>query len=473
VRKSQSLVAILVPVLLLGGAVYAERELTPRTFDPAPEVQATSGAWFCPHGGGREGWEVELQVANPGERTASIRVLSLGQDKPGEPETFEVPPGEYVRIPVPPRGRERSSMVQWFGQWVAVGWLAHAGGGEGGVAAEPCAPAAGGPWYLPDGTTDVEGDDDYLIVMNPFAREAVFSITLLSERKEPVRHGSLTDVVLRPFRSAAFNVHDVVLGEPTISALVEVSVGRVAAATLGVSGTGGIRAALGYLGQPADTLTFPGGDDAGRTDLVVMSAGTTDDGARVSLEGDILGEGEPQAFAGLADASMPAASARTFTATTSGATSVRWTVTGEDVAAVRRTFGVVSDQASVTGAQPASSWIVLSAVAGEPSNAGLVLANPGTEPAVVTLTFLAPGPAEQVTVTVPAGSTVAAPKGFLQAAPEAGVSATATSGTFIPATASYSLGQEGFATYAVALGIPIPQGALEGNRLLGSTGSGR
>jgi len=473
VRKFQSLVAILVPVLLLGGAVYAERELTPRTFDPAPEVQATSGAWFCPHGGGREGWEVELQVANPGERTASIRVLSLGQDKPGEPETFEVPPGEYVRIPVPPRGRERSSMVEWFGQWVAVGWLAHAGGGEGGVAAEPCAPAAGGPWYLPDGTTDVDGDDDYLIVMNPFAREAVFSISLLSERKEPVRHGSLTDVVLRPFRSAAFNVHDVVLGEPTVSALVEVSVGRVAAATLGVSGAGGIRAALGYLGQPADTLSFPVGDVAGRTDLVVMSAGTTDDGARVSLQGDILGEGEPQAFAGLADASMPSGSARTFTTTTSGATSVRWTVTGEDVAAIRRTFGVVSDQASVTGAQPASSWIVLPAVAGEPSNPGLVLANPGTEPAVITLSFLAPGPAEQVTITVPAGSTVAAPEGFLQAAPEAGVSATATSGTFIPATASYSLGQEGFATYAVALGIPIPEGALESSRLLGSTGSGR
>jgi hypothetical protein len=466
-------VAILIPVLLLAGAAYAERELTPRTFDPAPEVQATSGAWFCPHGGGREGWEVELQVANPGERTASIRVLSLGQNKPREPETLEVPPGEYVRIPVPPRGRERSSVVEWFGQWVAVGWLAHAGGGEGGVAAEPCAPAAGGRWYLPDGTTDVEGDDDYVIVMNPFAREAVFSISLLSERKEPVRHGSLTDVVLRPFRSAAFNVHDVVLGEPTVSALVEVSVGRVAAATLGVWGAGGIRAALGYLGQPADTLTFPGGDDAGRTDLVVMSAGTTDDGARVSLEGEILGEGEPQAFAGLADASMPAASARTFTATTSGATSVRWTVTREDVAAVRRTFGVVSDQASVTGAQPASSWIVLPAVAGEPSNPGLVLANPGTEPAVVMLSFLAPGPAEQVTVTVPAGSTVAAPKGFLHAAPEAGVSATATSGTFIPATASYSLGQEGFATYAVALGIPIPPGALQGNRLLGSTGSGR
>ena len=472
-RRFQPLVAILVPVLLLAGAAYAERELTPRTFDQAPEMRATSGAWFCPHGGGREGWEVELQVANPGERSASIRILSLGQDKPGEPETFEVPAGEFVRIPVPPRGRERSSMVEWFGQWVAVGWLAHAGGGEGGVAAEPCAPAAGDRWYLPDGTTDVDGDDDYVIVMNPFAREAVVSITLFSERKEPVRHGSLTDVVLRPFRSVAFNVHDVVLGEPTVSALVEASVGRVAAATLGVSGVGGIRAALGYVGQPPDTLTFPGGDDAGRTDLVVMSAGTIDDGERVSLEGEILGEGEPQAFAGLADATMPAASARTFTATTSGDVSVRWTATGADVAAVRRTFGVVSDQASVTGAQPASSWIVLPAVAGEPSNPGLVLANPGTEPAVVTLSFLAPGPVDQVTVTVPAGSTVAAPKAFLQAAPEAGVSAVATSGTFIPASASYALGHEGFATYAVALGIPIPADALEGNRPLGSTGSGR
>ncbi len=458
-RRFQTLVAILVPVLLLAGAAYADRDLTPRTFEDATDMRATSGAWFCPHGGGRESWEIELQVANPGERTATVRVRSLGQGKPDEPRTFEVQPGAFIRIPVSAQGRSRSSMVEWFGQWVAVGWLAHAGGDEGGVAAEPCAPAAGGRWFLPDGTTEVEGDDDYVIVMNPFAREAVFSITLLSERKEPVQHSSLTDVVLRPFRSAAFNVNDIVLGEPTVSALVDVSVGRVAAATLGVSGTGGIRAALGYLGQPLATLTFPGGADAGRTQLVVMSAGGSVEGERVDLQGEILGEAEPQAFEGLADASMPASSARTFPATTSGATSVRLTVNGPDVAAVRRTFGVVSDQAAVTGALPASSWIVLPAVAGEPSNPGLVLANPGPEPAIVTLGFLSPGPAEQVSVTVPPGSTVEAPPEFLQVAPEVGVWAQATSGTFVPAAASYSLGHEGFATYAVALGIPVPDDA--------------
>jgi hypothetical protein len=329
------------------------------------------------------------------------------------------------------------------------------------VAAEPCAPAAGGRWFLPDGTTDVEKDHDYVVVMNPFAREAVFSVTLLSERKEPVRHGSLTDVVLRPFRSVAFDLGDVVLGEPTVSALVDVSVGRVAAATLGVADAGGIRSALGYLGTPPGALTFPGGADAGRTELVVMSAGAANGGPRVTFDGDILVRGGPaQVFAGLAEASMPAAAARTFQTTTSGPTSVRLTVSGQDVAVVRRTFGVVSDQASVTGALPASSWIVLPAVAGEPSNPGLVLANPGDESALVTLGFLSPGPADRISVRVPPGSTVEVPEEFLRVAPEVGVRAEATSGTFIPAAASYSLGHDGFATYAVALGIAIPEGVV-------------
>ena len=133
VRKLQPLVALLVPVVLIAGAAYADRHDTARTFVAATEMRATSGAWFCPHGGGPEGWEVQLQVANPGERSATIRVLTLNGDKAGEPESFEVPAGGFVRIPVESRGRERSSMVEWFGQWVAVGWLAHAGGGEGGV----------------------------------------------------------------------------------------------------------------------------------------------------------------------------------------------------------------------------------------------------------------------------------------------------------------------------------------------------
>jgi hypothetical protein len=453
-RKLQTLVAILVPVVLIAGAAYAQRELTPRSFD-AVERPESSGAWFCPHGGGPKDWDVQLQVANPGPRTATIRVRSLGAGRPGEPQTFEVEPGAFVRVPVSGDGRGSASMVEWFGQWVAVGWLSHAGGEETGVAAEPCAPAAGARWLLPDGVTETEDDEAYLVVMNPFAREAVFSITLLG-RREPVQHSSTTDVALKPFRSTAFRLGEILSGEPTVAAIVDVSVGRVAAASLGVTLSGGIRSALGYLGTPPRDLTFPGGDDAGRTQLPVMNASPTQAGERLSVDGDILSQGQsPQAFAGLRESSLPPMSARTFPATTSVPSSIALEVSGDEMAAVRRTFGTVSDQAAVTGAVPATSWVVLPTVAGAPAHPGLVLANPGTEPAEVTLSFLSPGPDQQVTVTVPPRSSAEAPEQFLNVAPEVGVLASASSGTFVPASASYSLGVQGFAGYAVALGIPL------------------
>lgn len=457
VRRLQPVVAALLLVGLLATAVYADRELEPRAFERGTDGAAVSGAWFCPHGGGPEGWEVSLQIANPGAEAATVRIRSLGSGKPSEPQELSLEPGSFVRVPAAADGRARSSMVEWFGQWVAVGWVAHAGGEEGGVAAEPCAPAAGDRWFLTDGTTEIEGNEEFVVIMNPFAREAVFSLTLLSERKGPVQQGDLTDVVLKPFHSVSFHLNEVVQGERTVSTLLDSSVGRVAAASLGVSGTGGIRSSLGYLGQPAELLTFPGGADAGRTELVVMNGAGSDEAGRVQLAGEILGTEGIQTFAGLAEANLPPGSARTFPATTSGASAVRISVSGQDVAAVRRTYGVVSDQGAITGAEPAAAWVILPAVSGLPATPGLVLSNPGTEPVVVTLSYLNPGPDDRVEVTVPPGSTIQAPKEFRDLAPEVAVIAEASAGTFVPAAASYSFGREGLAAFATALGIPLPE----------------
>ena len=455
-RRLQPIVAGLLLVGVLAAATYADRELEPRGFAPGIDGDARSGAWLCPHGGGPEDWEVSLQIANPGPEPATVRVRTLGIGRPSEPEQIHVDPGSFVRVPVAADGRARSSMVEWFGQWVAVGWVAHAGGGEAGVASEPCAPSAGDRWFLPDGSTEVEGNEEFVVVMNPFAREAVISLTLLSERKEPVRQGELTDVVLKPYRSAAFHLNDVLLGERTVSTLLEVSVGRVAAATLGVSGTGGIRSALGYLGEPPPVLTFPGGADAGRTELLVLNGGSAERTGRVEVAGEILGPDGIQPFAGLAEASLPPGSARTFPATTSGPSGVRISVIGEEAAAVRRTYGVVSDQAAITGAEPAAAWMVLPAVAGLPAVPGLVLANPSSEPVVVMLSYLAPGPSERIGVTVPPGATIQVPKTFRLLAPQVAVFAEASSGTFVPAAVSYSLGREGLAAFAASIAIPMP-----------------
>ncbi|MGH2635269.1 MAG: DUF5719 family protein [Actinomycetota bacterium] len=458
-RRSQAIAAGMVAVLLVGGAAYADRELGPRPPDESPATSvAASGEWFCPHGGGETDWEVFLQVANPGEEPAAIRVRTLGSKRPTEPQTLTVEPGSFLRVPVPADGRGRASMVEWFDQWVGVGWIAHAGGDEGGVAAEPCAAAAGSRWLLPDGTTETDDNEDHVVVMNPFARDAVFSVVLLSDRREAVVHSELTDLVLHPYRSRVIRLNDFVKGERTVATLVDVSVGRVAAGTLGISRAGGIRSTTGYLGQPGAQLTFPGGADAGRTDLAVMNAGLE----RVVLGADLLGKETEQPFAGLADSTPPPESGRTFPTTTDGPTSVVFTAGGPGVAATRRTFGVVSDQAASNGAAPAGAWLILPAVAGSPSHPGLVLANPGTTPAEVALSYLGSAPEQQVIVTVPADRTATVPKEFVEAAPEGAVVAVASSGTFVPAAASSSLGREGFAAYAVALGIPIPAEWLPG-----------
>lgn len=450
--RAQVFVAALVVAGALGGAAYADREVAPAALGGSTTERVASGAWFCPHGGGPDGWEAFLQIANPGPAAAEIRVRSTGEGRPEDPITQTVPPDSLAVVPVPADGRERSSIVEWFGQWVAVGWAAHAGGDEGGVAAEPCAPASGDRWLLPDGSTETEAQDDFVVIMNPFARQAVVSVTLLSERSAPVQTSELTDVVLRPYRSMAVRLSDVVLDERTVSTIVEAASGRIVAATLGVSGTGGIRSTLGYLGDPPREVVFPGGDDSGRSDLAVMSTGSE----RVGLSALLLGVETEQEFGGLADASPPVTSGRTFTTTTVGPTSVAFAASEVGVAAVRRTFGVASDQGASVGGEPGTAWIVTPAVLGSPAHPGLALANRGDEPAQVTLTAIG-SPEVSATVTVPPGATTLAPQSFVTSVPDAAVVATATDGTFVPAAASYSRGREGVATYAVALGIPIPE----------------
>jgi hypothetical protein len=97
---------------------------------------------------------------------------------------------------------------------------------------------------------------------------------------------------------------------------------------------------------------------------------------------------------------------------------------------------------------------------GSPSRPGLAFTNPGTEPVELTLSYLASGTAgaDPISLTIPPHRTATAPRAFLDADPEGALLAVADVGTFVPAAASYSRGREGFATYAVALGIEIPAG---------------
>ena len=456
-RRGQPVVALLVATAVVAVGAYLQREVGARPLEPAPAGLAPTGAWFCPHGGGAE-WETWIELANPGAEPVLARVRSISTGKPTVPEDLEVPPGATVEVPVPAGGRERSTTVEYFGASLAAGWVTHASGKESGVAAEPCLPRSSSRWFLPDGPT-LEQDDPYVVVMNPYATDAVVSLTLLTERREPIRTEDWTNVTLKPYRSESFRMNQKALGETTVSTLVEVSVGRVAAATLAISRDGGIRSAVG-LPSASGSQVLPGGADSGRSDLVAMSVGTD----RVNLSGSILDPEAEQPIPGVADASVPGQSARTVPSTTATPSTLVIDAEGPGVAFARRTYGVASDQASTTGAtEPDDAWILLPVLAGSPAHPGIVLANPGPEVVAVTLRPLPAGDAEPpapLTVEIPPRSTVNAPKGFVQALGRSAVLAMAEGGTFVPAAASYSRGREGYATYAVAVGVPLPDGSF-------------
>lgn len=444
--------ALLVLAVVVAGGVYLQREVGPKASAAASSEAAPSGAWFCPHGGGPE-WAVTLEVANPGTLPVQIRVTGLSGRRPTTPESFTVQPGAELLVHEAAEGRESASFVEYFGGWVAAGWVIHAGGGEKGVAAEPCLSQAAERWLVPDGLT-TERQDAYVVIMNPFATSAIFTLTMYTP-KRLITPGSWTNVVLEPRRSRAFRLNAKALGEGAVSTLVDVKVGRVAAASLGLAELGGIRSSIGVAGSPPERTILPAGFAQGATTLVLMNTGE----ARPELQATLLSKESSQPLGSLVQNAPNAGSAQPFPLTTDGpsALDVRSTPA---VAVALRTLGVSSDQGSTAGASaPAGAWVILPSVAGTPAHPGLILSNPGDVPAVVKLSLLPSGAKAvppPVTVTIQPGRTVAGPKLFVTAKPFAAILAFAESGTLVPAAASYSLGQDGVATYAVSLGVPIP-----------------
>jgi hypothetical protein len=457
--RGQALIALAAFAVLLATGVALD-DLGPRAPQPGPaKGGAPSGAWFCPHGGGADQeWQVTLSIANPGTEPVDVRVTDLGAKKTSAPRAFTVAPGSTLAVPANGAGRETSSYVEWFGGWVGVGWVAQAGGAETGVAAEPCSPtAASRQWYAADGDTE-QGQDAYLVVMNPFDIEAVFDVALLTATRAPIRHSDLSDYVLKPHRSVAFHLNRYANGEVAVGAQVDVAIGRVAVASLGTADSGGIRSVLGVT-APSRTTTMLAAGDAGQSVLVAMTPLETQ--ARFSAT--LLSADDPEPAGGLTGAAQAATSAKTYPVITSGASAVdlRAAEGSPALVATRRVQGVSADVGGTGGAvSAASAWVVMPTVVGSPSAPGLVLANTASESVDVTLRLL-PTEGQTVstpttTITVPAASVIEVPSDFLTQAPDAAVLATSSAGTFIATGASASLGGLGTAGFAIASGIVVP-----------------
>lgn len=502
--------ARLVLVVLLGvgvttGGFALERSLgvRPAAVGQAPASEALSGAWFCPHGGG-DGWEVWVVIANPSDRPSELLLTTRGGAAETDSATLE--PRTHLYVPIDAETLAAGTAVEFFGGPAVASMVV--AGPEGGLAAEPCAPRAAARWYVPEGTSEVEGETAGVVVMNPTAADAVVDILVTTER-EALRPGPLQGIVLGPGRVKGFDLDRFSLGARTVGARVTAAVGRVAVSGIGRS-EAGIRAHIGVT-EISRRWFLPGMADGGRGELVVGAAGTeapfqarvqgrdeqvpaleqetvqagairtftvaTEDGGlvveaegpagfvaarRSSFEGagidepreEVAGdvEGTPTPPATPSPGPSPSPDASPSPATSPSPTSDDGGRRSDRERDRPEPVSEAVDRASTSGAAaPARAWVALPATGPEGGTAALVLQNPGPRPVRARLVLIGSnGPVEVPDleeVEVPGGRVATVDLGSLVTEPVT-VLVDADGGLV---AAQVALGPDG---YAVSLGAP-------------------
>ena len=446
--RGQTATALAVLALMVAAGLLANR-VGPRAPAAGRPGQAPSGAWVCPHGGGRD-WTTTLFLSNPGDTPSTVRVTAISKSSAGPVASLTVAAGATTAIEVPSSDRSSATSVEWFGGWVAAGWVAVAGGLDKGVTAEACGSAAS-TWFTPDGSTHQGSETTYLVVANTTAADAVFSVALFAPDRAPIRQTKWTNLVLPGFRSLALRENDFAVSEAAVSAEVDVSSGRVGVSSLGITTAGGVRSAMGSTSLAQGSfLPLAGG--IGQSELVLM----TPKGGDLSFGATLLSGSPPQPAGGIIQATQGGQSARSYPIISEGPSSVEVTGQGPPFSAALRSRGTL-DSASTAGTiAPVPAWLVLPTVAGAPSLPGLVLVNPGAAAVDVSLHLIGSAGAtlpSDITVNVPADSVAAAPQAFMSAAPQAAVLVRSASAPIIALGASTSLGSDG---YCLAVGVPLP-----------------
>ena len=440
--------AIALAALAVLGATAAER-LGPATPSGGAAGVAVSSVWLCPHGGG-PGWRGTIEIANPGDTAVEARLTSFGDGGSTAAGQVEVLAHETVSRDVSDRARGAATEVQLFGGWAAVAWVVRAGGNEAGLGAEPCTSEPGAHWVVVDGVTTKQ-THSYLVVMNPFASDAVIDVALFLAGRPPVRDSAWTDLPVRAGRSVALDVGSRVLGESIVGADVTATRGRIAVGSLAVRGSGSVRSTLASSSYASSwILPVAGGAGGGFVSLLVPG----DLGVRFGAT--LLQADEQEQTAGnLALVRQGGTSTVIAPFSTVGPSAVIVTITGEgEVLADLRSVGRGPDDAATGGtATPGPSWVVLpTAVGGSPAPT-LVLVNPGDTPVTAIATRL-DGGGDTVSITVPQRGTAALPVRFLRSDATAGVLITGDGDLVALGAGTSGPGQTGW--YALAMGVPVP-----------------
>jgi hypothetical protein len=448
--RGQALFALASVAVVVMAFTWLDRA-GPRVPAPLAAGEARSGAWICPHGGGPD-LSVALFLANPGEAATTVRLTQLDPEAAAPPQRYDVPGGTTVRVDLAPGGRGDATAVEFFGGWIGAGWVSFT---DAGAAAEPCASEASQRWYLADGSTEL-GEESYVVVANPFSGPAVMDVVLYSADQPPVRQSRWTDLVVPAGRSVGLHLNEHMKGEPVVATALEVSVGRVAAASLVVSDRTTVRSAIGWT-ESATEAWFPTMNGSGQNELVLVSTAS----ASIRFGATSLSEDQPRPAGGLTEQEHGPTAARAYAVPEdAGPFAVRlFTLEGALVSGALRVLGPGTDLGSTGGSVSTSdAWVLLPASARVPQDPGALLVNDG-DVAVAASVELLPRegatPPTSVTITVPPHGTAAVPADLWAASPGSALVVRAD-GPILALSAATSPGSRDAEAFALSMGVPLP-----------------
>lgn len=267
-NRRRSWIVLAISALVVLGVVGADRlvdlpEAAPATVAPVAG-EAVSGAYTCATGDRREGSELDLVAARPGDAGEDPAAVDLAVFGDGDIATSPQPsvfPGAHVRA-TPSGGADLAAFVPWSGGPVAVTreWrLADVEDTPSGTLAGPCHSRLSNRWVVPGMSTD-EGNEARIRAVNPFPTDATIAIGFLTPQgpQEPL---ALQNLTVPAYGTYEVTVNDAMPEQADLTALVRVLSGRAVAegylltrsAIGGVDGVSLLESTTG----PSETWTVP------------------------------------------------------------------------------------------------------------------------------------------------------------------------------------------------------------------------
>ena len=278
--------AVLVGVIALTALVESAADPVTRPDVIQVTDRYVERATFCPPTVDEEGAIGSIVVASATGDAAPVdfeTARSALEESPPPPTSLELDAGAFAARRS--KGGAASNLVGYGGH-VVGGAAATLETPAEGAAASRCSESSAENWYFPAGSSEL-GFDERILLYNPFADEAVASVSFFTPSGDIAR-ASLNDVAVASGSWTEIKVNDFVNTQKVLSARVQAERGRVVAwRALFAKPEGeqrGVSLSLGAT-ETANTWYFAEGfvgSDANET-LTILNPGTEESTATVSL----------------------------------------------------------------------------------------------------------------------------------------------------------------------------------------------